>query len=456
MAKMKKNKKKNNEPIGKGEYLFNIISYLLIIALAVYIGYRSIYYYSKQHIKEKKEEKTLAATIIKNNKTTTKNDGFHQTKENYYFTGQVNNNYVKIFNRLYRVIEINKNKEVKIVSNDNEATFIYGDTNEYSTSNIYTWLNKTDNEKSGIYYNTIPGVEKLLTKTEYCEATLNDKNVECITDSKKDYFTILTLNDYVKALGKNSYLNINKNSFILGYDQDKNPLITEQSGNIVSANSYEGNGIRVVMTLKKNIKIIQGTGTLEDPYVIDQENHENSINKYVKLDNDIYQIYEENNNDIRLRLNDYVKVNNNYYESYYSKNKEAIYNLKNKNNIAYYLNNKFYNSLSYKDLLKDCTFYTGTTTSTESLNYEQIYKQSITAKIGLPNVYDINLNKDLTDYYYINTTSEKSSLALVYDNIGFIKEEETKEIKKVVPVICMDKQVLTQGTGTIDDPYRIQ
>ena len=461
MAISKKNKSNNKkkkiiEPIGKFEFLFNIISYLLIIVLAIYIGYRSIFYYSKQHIKEKKEEKTLAATVIKNNKATTDNDGFHHDKESYYFTGQVNNNYVKIFNRIYRIIEINNNNEVKIVSNDNEAVLIYGDDSEYSTSNIYSWLNKTDSNKSGIYYDTIPGVENLLTKTSYCEGYLKDDEVECKGQNKEDYFTMLTLDDYVKALGKNSYLNINKNSFILGYDEEKSPLIIGQDGNIIAANTYEGSGIRIVMTLKKNIKITQGTGTLEDPYVINQENNENYINKYVKLDNDIYQIYAENDTDIRLRLNDYLKVNNSYYESYYSKNKEAIFNLKNKYNIAYYLNNTYYNSLTYKDLLKDCTFYTGTTTSTESINYEKIFNETTVAKIGLPNVYDINPNTVLTDYYYINTTSEKSSLALVHENTGFIKEETTTEIKKVVPVICLDKTILKAGTGTLEDPYRIQ
>lgn len=455
-TKIKKNKRKNIAPISKIEFLFNIISYILIILLAIYIGYRSLFYYSKQNIKEQKESNTLAAIVIKNNEKTTEQNGFHQDKEGYYFTGLIENNYVKIFNRIYRIMEINNKNEVKIVSNDNEASLIYGDNSTYKESNIYKWLNKTDNINSGIYYKTIPGVEKLLTKTSYCEGYLKDSKVECKESNKKDYFTILTLNDYVKALGKNSYLNNGKNSFILGYDQDNSPLTISEDGTVNGSNTYEGNGIRVVMTLKKDIKITNGTGTKEDPYIIDQENNDNYINKYVKLDNAIYQIYEEQENNIKLRLNDYLKVKDAYYETYYSKNKENTFNPKSRYNIAYYLNNTYYKTLTYKDMLSECTFLTGESTSTDTVNYENMYNSTVTAKIGLPNIYDLNTNQELTDYYLINTTTNKSNLSLVYDKSGQLKEDKSSELRKIVPVICLDKNILNAGTGTKEDPYRLQ
>lgn len=449
-------KKKNIEPISKVEFLFNIISYILIITLAIYIGYRSIFYYSKQNIKAKKESNTLAATIIKNNKTTTNNNGFHQNKEGYYFTGTIENNYVKAFNRLYRIIEINNENEVKIVSNENEATIIYGDNYNYKESNIYRWLNKTESINSGIYYKSIPEVENILTKTSYCEGYLKDGKVECKDTRKKDYFTLLTIEDYVKALGKNSYLNNGKNSFILGYDKDNSPLMVTGDGTVTGTNTYEGNGIRVVMTLKKDIKITKGTGTKDDPYIIDQDKKENNINKYVQLNNDVYQIYEEQDNYIRLRLNDYLKVKDTYYETYYSKTKETIFNPKNRYNIAYYLNKTYYNTLPYKDILSECTFLTGESTSTDTVNYENIYLNTITAKIGIPNVYDLNTNSNLTNYYLINTTTAKSNLSLVYDQSGQLKEDKSNEERKIVPVICLDKNILKIGTGTLEDPYRLQ
>lgn len=454
--KKKTNKtKKGIEPVGKFEFLFNIISYVLVILLAVYIGYRSIFYYSKQNIKEQIEQNTLAATIIKNNETTKKSDGLHQTKEGYYFKGKVKNNYLKAFNRLYRIISITNNNEVKIVSDDNEATLIYGEEENYQTSNIKEWLNKTENDHSGIYYNSIPNVEKILTKTSYCEGTLKDNKVECKTKNKKDYFTILTLEDYVNASGKNSFLNNGKTSFVLGYDADNNPLIKTSDGTIEGANTYEGNGLRVVMTLKKNIKITNGTGTVEDPYILDQEKEENNINKYVKLDNDLYQIYEEKDNGLRLKLTDYIKVKDSYYESYFSKNKETTFNPKSRLNIGYYLNTTYYNTLSYKNVLQDCEFQTGETTASDTVNYKNIYNNTLITKIALPNAYDLNTNQNLTDYYLINTTIEKSNISLVYDNNGQIKEDKSTELRKVVPVICIDKNIITKGTGTAEDPYQI-
>lgn len=59
------------------------------------------------------------------------------------------------------------------------------------------------------------------------------------------------------------------------------------------------------MMLKKNILITGGDGSIGNPYVINQEGNDNYINKYVKMGNDLYQVIEDNNNNLRLRLNDY-------------------------------------------------------------------------------------------------------------------------------------------------------
>ena len=191
---IKKNKKKKEKHIvGTKELVFDIVSVLLIIILGIYFGYRSIFYYSKETQKKKVEANTLAAAIITNNKITKEDNGLHKSKDGYYFSGMVDNNYVKAFNRLYRIVEVNSNNEVKIISNDNEANMIYGNDNNYSTSNINLWLNKTSEVNSGIYYDTIPGVEKLLTKTSYCDGVLNNNSVTCKNKKMSSYFSILTI-----------------------------------------------------------------------------------------------------------------------------------------------------------------------------------------------------------------------------------------------------------------------
>ena len=98
MKKKKENEnrcdKKIKIQVFKWEYIFNIVSIILVIVLAIYFGGRSFYYYSKQNVVIKKEEETLKAAILKNNKITTEKNGLHQEKDGYQFKGMVDNNYV--------------------------------------------------------------------------------------------------------------------------------------------------------------------------------------------------------------------------------------------------------------------------------------------------------------------------------------------------------------------------
>ena len=94
-------KKKEKHIVGTKELIFDIVSVVLIICLGVYFGYRSILYYTKETNKKKVEANTLASAIINNNKITTEDNGFRKSEDGYYFSGLVENNYVKVFNRLY-------------------------------------------------------------------------------------------------------------------------------------------------------------------------------------------------------------------------------------------------------------------------------------------------------------------------------------------------------------------
>ena len=112
MANVNKNKKKTNKNkkvkkvnrYSKGEFIFNFVSILLIICLGIYIGYRSIYYYSKGTNKAKKEVNTLASAVLSSNKVTKLDNGLHQEKDGYVFKGIVDNNYVKFAGRLFRIL----------------------------------------------------------------------------------------------------------------------------------------------------------------------------------------------------------------------------------------------------------------------------------------------------------------------------------------------------------------
>lgn len=446
--------RRNKKPYGQKEKAFIVTSFIVAICIFLFYGYRSLKYYSRETANKKSDNATVASAVINSNKITSEKNGLRGTKNGYYFSGKVENNYVKVFNRLYRIIDV-INDKVKIVSAENEASFVYGDDNNYNLSNINKWLNKSEEENTGIYYNTIPGIEKLLVKTEYCDGQLKNNKVTCNNKKSSEYFSILTIDDYIRAQGKNSYLNDGKYSFILGYDEDGNPLAKNDQGSVSGVNNTEGFGIRVVMTLKKNTRLASGTGTKEDPYVVNQEGNDNRIAKYVQLDEDKFQIIEENDTTIRLMQTDYLKYKGNYQEQQFN-NKQAVFATNNSNNIGYFLNRTYYNSLSYKNILSDCSFNVGEISTETSFSYFEIYKKQITAKIGLANMYDLNLDNSLTDYYLINTTSNVGSMVKTHNSLGIIDDEKAKEKKKIVPVVCIDKNLIKSGDGSDSNPYKTE
>lgn len=414
---------------------------IIIIIIGILLIYKG---YTIQKNIALNNSNILSNKILLDNKITTNKAGLYKDKDTYYFKGEVYNNYVKIFNRLYRIISIT-DKKVKIVSNVNEAVFYYGKSKDYKTSNINEWLNKTETPNSGIYHNTIPNVEKILVKTSYNINNYHDKLTPISTENA--YFTILNIEDYLQAGSSKSYLNNGTASYILGYD-DNTILEKTTTGNIKKINKTETSGIRVVMTLKKNMKVIKGNGTINNPYVISQKNNTNYINKYIQLGDDLYKVVEEQENILKLRKKKPLPEKKNF------SNKLSGFNPLNKNNIAYYLNNTYYKSLSYKKLLKECTFYTSPI-KTES-NYTDIYKSKISTKIGLLNMYDLNITDFLTDYYLVNTSSNDLETAYIYDKFGTIKEEKITTLNKIIPVICIDKNSIKKGTGTQKNPYIIE
>ena len=279
----------------KKEFFFNFFSLIIMIGIGVYFGYRSIYYYSKQNIAHEGNNQNLSDVVINSNKLITKGDGFHRDKEGYFFKGNINNNYVSFANRMFRIIRINTDGSIKLISNDIVTSFMWGDDSSYEKSNLRNWLEKTNEEHSGTYYDTIPSIDKFLIKTDYSVDTLEDEKVTKSGEIKSDYVTTLSLNDYILANGKNSYLNNNKIYYLLGKGSDKSNLYIEDDGTIAESDNLTGYGVRVVITLKKNSISLHGDGSIDNPYTIDQGKNTNYVDSIVKLGNDTWKVYKEEN-----------------------------------------------------------------------------------------------------------------------------------------------------------------
>ena len=442
-------KKKQVHIIGRKEFIFNFFSLVIIIGIGLYFGARSMYYYSKQNMPYKDGTVTLGDAAINGNKIVTNGDGLYHDSNGYYYKGNVGNNYVLFGNRLFRIIRVNADNAVRVVSEDNNAVFMWGDNNYYYNSNIRNWLSKTEKEHSGVYYDTIPNPTKFLVKTTYSEDKLNDKKITS-GKRKNDYITTLSISDYTQANGKSSYLNTGKIFYLLGLDSEGNNLYVEDDGSVQSCDNLDTYGVRSVFTFNSNIKITGGDGTKDNPYVINQENDTNYINSYIKLGEDTWKVYEEKDNKLKLYLDGYIKIDNNEVVIPFSNN-SSYYNTFDNTNIAFFLNNTYLNSLSYLDLLLENDYNRGELSIEAGYDFTSIYSDVINCKVGLLNIFDYN-NSTNNDYFMINQLS--GNLGYITNN-GLIEEVDLTEAKHIVPVISIDKTKIKNGKGTSSDPYTV-
>ena len=449
-------KKKQRRPIRKKELIFDIFSLVSLIIIGLIYEFRAYYFYNEETKDKVLTDATLNGSILDNNRVTTTGAGLYQDKDGYYFKGDVNNNYVKFGNRLFRVIRINKDNSVKVISYDLVASFMNGNT-KYDNGNIRKFLNKTDNkindtDNSGVYYDTIPNADYFLKTTKYSIDSISNDKVISSDKEYKDYISSLTIDDYIKAGGKNSYLNIVKYFYIIVTKGNNEILSIYDDGTIDAVTSSDTSGVRAVFTFKKNLKLMRGNGTIENPYVIKQGSYINFVDSYVRLGDNIWKVYYDKNRVIKLALNGYYMKDNSFVTSSFS-NQDNVFDQDNMYNIGYLLNNEFYSSLYYNNYLINGTHYNGTIGEENSYDYKSIYTNKVYSKVGLLNIFDYNNTLFLDNFYMINSNNENT--CYVYRKNGVLEEVGIEDEKLVVPVITMYKGIIRRGRGSIDDPYTV-
>ena len=133
-----------------------------------------------------------------------------------------------------------------------------------------------------------------------------------------------------------------------------------------------------------------------------------------------------------------------------------IFNYYDDENIAYYLLNDYYTSLSYKDYIVSASYPFGEISNETGYNYSNIYSKSFEGFVSLLNLFDYVSNNELNDFYRNNTTSLIGDMQYVTYSNGLVEEGDVKNEKHIVPVIAIDSKIIKSGNGKIDNPYVVE
>lgn len=413
-----KPKKKKRKVKGKAwQILFCSVSALFILGCIIYYGSRFIKYYRiyNPKVDSSSGETLLSNGISGNSEIVYEGKGLYIASGNYLYKGDVDNNYVKYNNMLWRIVKINKDNTIDIILDDYINILPWNsEITNFSKSEIYNYLN---NE----FLNNLD--TKMLVKTSFCDETLEDlTKTNCDVQKNDNYVRLLDVASFLNSVkDKKSYL-VNSDEIIWLSDFNKEKVWHTNGTNVSQSNANTFYEVKPVVKLKNTVTYKEGDGTIDKPYIVN-DNKELKLGSEVLLGEDKWIVYDMSDN-VRLMKKEVLSDSHIYDKNSFK------YDVDSEESLAKYLNTTYLDSLSYKNLIVNATWYTGSYKD----NIGDIKKDKVTTKIGIPSLLDIKLDSKINEYYLLTNNGEA---LYVYENP--LRPSRVTSMRKVRPCIAISK-----------------
>ena len=421
------------------QVIFCSVSIIFILGCCIFYGSRLVKYYKIYNPKDSsgKVIKLFADSLMQKTSLVYDGEGLYRNNGSYIYKGTNVNNYIKFSNLTWRIMKINTDKSIDIILDDSINNLMWNNkTDDYIKSDVNSYLNE--------YVLPILNSDAL-SNTLICSDIIDDLGkVKCDKRDTSNKIRLASIDEFLNSsVNSNSYISNGNDIWLSNRGSEKVWVIN--NNNLSYAESTNLYDIKPVVTLKNSTIMLGGTGTSDDPYIIEKNNNKVQVGKHIKLGDDIRTIYSMDENSIKLTLSSLYKNGSTTYRFDLKSNK---YNPNNKSSLAAYLNNEFYNSLLYKDLIIDTEWYTGE----YSDSYKSIKSEKVVAKVGIPSITDLKLDKGVNNYYVLNGSSDGKSY-LYNDYLISSKPTLSRGIK---PAISIKNLKVKSGIGTLEDPFILE
>ena len=403
-------------------------------------------------------EESLASTVKSNT-------------ENGYYVGNVDNNYIYFNNMLFRIVRVNDDNSVLIVSNDALANVDYTNDGRFTDSALDKWLND-------YFYNLLePSYQDLIKSSSWCDDVISSDNItttECSRQTDKRRVGILSLQDYNLSYdGVSSYLDKSNFSWYANLAEDNKAWAitsTDSYPNTINA-SESTNLLNVVpaLNLKASTTVLEGDGSYSDPYVVvkrdtarrSSELNKRQVGEYVSYSGYLFRISNIlDDGTTEVIMDSVLKSNNRQIDiGYTNGNKQKVYNPNQEGNIGYKIKN-------------DMTRYINTDLFVSKNISVPIYNKNITYQgkkdtkeykllITIPSTFDIFSARSSTandSGYWLRDSSKQDNTKAVVRSLGTLTYSNASDnLQAGVKVLAyFDKDVIIEsGKGTYLDPYTL-
>lgn len=437
----------------------NVLVLLLIVA---FYGTRMIKYYLKENGKSNTKDNTvlLVDSILKKQSYVDLTKGliFDEEKNEYRYVGEVDDNYLEYSGILYRVIGVDKDKNIKVIS-DKSVTLMYsGLENGYSKSYVNKWLNyDKDVVGSGVFENNIKESVNFLTNTYFCEDVIDDvKSITCDKNSTNYKISLLSLYDYFKAGGKSSFLNNGETYYLGTLNKDNHNYYITSDGEVsINEMSTKTFGVRPVITISSGSVLLSGNGTKDEPYKILDINpstlEDATINTYITYSNQVFKIIDNSTSATKVALDGAVKDNDTLVVKAFGGKNNKYSNTK--NTIGNYLNTTYLNNLDNKNIVKS-DWYIGAL-SLDNLDYVSERSTKVNLSVGMLSLGDMFVS-DVNNVLTLSRGIESDQIINVINKDGNFYGDFITSKYNVRPALYLNRELkITGGEGTKDAPYEL-
>ena len=420
------------------EKIFLTVSVICIFVIIGIYAYRTIYYYRK--LNYIKPDSKLIDVIANEMKVVYSEDGLYKNGTTYYYKGLKADNYLYFSGRLWRIIAIDANG-IKIITEENQTSLVWGNKTNYDKSYIYKWLNEN------IFLKSLDEPDKI-SDSKWCNSGIDITNYDCQEETTAKV-GLITTEEYLRAGGINSYLNNKSYFWTINTSNDQLAYYIHNEGGInnnVGANdSLHSYGVRPVLYLDKDILYTTGDGSKEKPYVIDNNENINigdhSIGSYVKYHGYTFRIMNKTEASTSLIMDGYIlNEDGEPLTLTYSKVNE-------------YLNNTFLNNLNKDDLVKIDFLKTE---YNHNSNYNYLNKKGTTnTYVGIPLVGDL-FTADYSGNWLNTTYNNDQKLVYTTDDFASLLADLDSSSHYLRPIIVLKNDlIISGGRGTKEDPYLV-
>jgi len=462
--------------------IYMIVSAIFLGTCLIVYGGRLIYYYNVSNGKVANKTTNLNTLLTETNNIAIEGDGLIVDGRRYIYRGTVKNNYLMYSGIMWRIMGIDEEGNIKLITEETITLLPWSARgSDYENSIVRRYLNPIEgDENSGFFYNLLENPETYLIPTKMCvDKTLTPTEIlACQVIVDNEYVGLMNINEYVFAGGQDSYLNTGTRQWTLtgvaGEGVSKVYYIYPEGGigdTSESAGEKYSYGIRPVITLKANLDITQGSGSYDNPYRITDDALDESkqylLNElkpgtYFEYGGYSWRIIGFEDGNTKAIMTDVIRNENG--EPVTSKFGSAAAFSVSKGSIGEYLNTTFLKTLENQEFLAKGTFYTGQFSYSGSYTYEKIMATKVSAKIGLPQIYDLfTTNVPSGDeyegeivYWTSNFKDKNEKLVWAIREGDWLFGNFSSTKYAIRPVIYIKSNILIgQGSGTIEYPYEI-